>query len=283
MREVTFTVEPSEEHHDILTIQDAFQQAIDFFSLLTDDEDGNVVWNLTMASTNSPFTCQGRPVDVRTFAGAEAAVEARVKIVQHNFGRIASGQDFDDSFPKNKIEIARKILRRNTNGIGATTAKFSEKEEPLRINQDTAKRYFSNVLAPVESLHSYLFSRTARREHGSIDGRIIEIGTDYDFPAIHLEEHKTGRRIWCRINGETASRLGDEIRAGDAWGHKRVRVRGTVNYNAEGDTIRILDGTVAFIETTEIDLNKIEDKNFTEGYAVSEYLDRLQENEFGRR
>ena len=236
-----------------------------------------------MASTNSPFTCQGEPVDTRTWAGAFDAVYDRVSIVERNFERIAGGLDFDETFPKSKIETARKILKRNTNGIGKSTAKFFDKNAPISIYQDRAVRYFEEVMTPVESLHSYLFSRTSRQERGSLDGRIIEIGTDYDMPAIRLEEHNSGRRVWCRISKASASDLADQIRAGDAWEHKRVRVRGVLNYDNSGRPIRIVDGYVSFLVDTDVSLQDVDDKDFTEGYSVSEYLDRLQENEFGAK
>ena len=280
---VTFTVEPSESHHDILTIQDAFQQVIDFFDLLTDEMDENVVWKLDMASTNSPFMCQGEPVDKRTWAGAQAIAEPRVKVVERNIARIISGQDFDDAFPKDKIDTVRKLLKRNLNGISRTTAKFFDDSEPLEITQETANHYFNKVAEPSESLHSYLFSRTSRQEHGSIEGRIVDIGTDYDFPAIHLEEHKTGQKIWCRVNASVVDNLADKIRAGHVWGHKRVRIRGIVNYDDEGRTIRVIGGSVGYIEEIPYDLDKLEDSDFTGQYTVREYLDKLQENEFGDR
>jgi len=281
VRKVTFIVEPSEAHHDVLSIQDAFQQAIDFFNLLTDETEENVIWKLEMASTNTPFTCQGEPVDTRTWAAAHTLVEPRVQAIEQNFVRLAEGKDFDDSFPREKVAVAHRMLVRNRNGIGRSVARFSEDTEPVEISQDTANRYFGEVLAPVESLHSYLFSRTSRREVGSVDGRLVDIGTDYDEPALQLEEKNTGRRFWCRVSAATRDEIGADMTAGDVWQHKLVRVRGTLNYDEQGKVIRVVDGNVAFIQPPEVDLDKIEDKEFTEGYAVNEYLDRLRENEFG--
>ncbi len=265
---IKFTVEPSEDHDDVLTIQDAFEQAIDFFDLLTDEADKNVVWKLQMASTNSPFTCEGEPVDVRTWAGAHATVAERVSVVERNLARIASGMDFDETFPKEKVETARKLVRRNTNGIGKTIAQFREEEIPLEITQEVAVNYFERVLRPTDSLHSYLFSGTSRQEHGSVEGRIAEIGTDYDAPAICVVESKSGRKIWCRVDLQTAGRMGSDIRAGDAWDHRRVRVRGVLNYDAHGKTTRLVEGTVAFVPEKDFDIDKLSAPGFTEGYSV---------------
>lgn len=281
-RKVTFTVEPSEAHHNVLTIQDAFQQAIDFFDLLSDEAEKNVIWKLEMASTNSPFSCQGEPIDTRTWTGAHALVEERVQVVERNFARVAEGKDFDSSFPRDKLDVAKRILNRNRNGIGRSVAVFSDDAKPIEISEEIANRYFREVLAPVESLHSYLFSRTSRQEIGSVEGRIVDIGTDYDAPALQLEEHNSGRRLWCRMSSEAAEQLGAEMKAEDAWNHRRVRVRGTLNYDNLGNALRVMNGTVSFIESPRVDLDKIEDKEFTEGYSVNEYLDRLRENEFGQ-
>lgn len=282
-KKISITIEASEEHPDVLTVQDALQQAIDHFEMLTDDSNKNVVWNLTLASTNSPFTCEGEPIDLRTMAGAHAVVQERIAVVQRNLQRVADGKEFDESFPRDKLEVARRFLKRNTNGIGKTTVTLSEDDRPIAITQSVAKAYFEDVMEPAQSLHSYLFQRTSRREVGSIEGRIIDIGTDYDSPAIHVEEHKSGRQFWCRIGGATEEQLADEIKAGDAWKHRRVRVRGTLNYDNAGKVIRVVDGSVAFIDVGTVDLDKVADRGFTGGYSVSEYLDRLQENEFGQQ
>jgi hypothetical protein len=282
-RKVTFTVEPSKSHHDVLTIQDAFQQAIDFFDLLTDEADKNVVWKLDMASTNSPFTCQGEPIDSRTWAGAHAQVEEHVDIIERNFRRIADGNDFDDAFPREKLDTARRLLRRTTNGIGLTKMRFTEHGPDVEVPQATAQRYFEKVLRPTESLHSYLFSRTSHRELGSVEGRIVNIGTDYGEPAVQLVMHASGTKVWCRVSPDKAEEIGAKMKAGDAWAHKRVRISGTLNYDNNGAVLRVLNGTVTYIDVYAVDLDRLEDKDFTGGYPVSEYLDRLRENDFGKQ
>lgn len=151
----------------------------------------------------------------------------------------------------------------------------------LALALAVARRYFEEVLAPAESLHSYLFSRTSRREIGSIEGRILEIGTDYGEPAIQIEEHNTGRRISCRVSPERAEQIGLDLKAGDAWGHRRVRIHGTLNYDNEGLVLRVVEGVISYIDVPAVNLDSLEDKDFTEGYSPSEYLDRWRENEFG--
>jgi len=281
VRIVQITIEASPEHPEILTVQDALQQVLDFFNLLTDDSDPNVEWKLTLASTNSPLTVQGEPVDMRTYAGAFGAVEDRVAIVQRNFERVAHGLNFDDSFPKEKLVAAKRILKRNTNGIGVTSARFSNEESPVVIAAATARNYFSQVEAPAQSLHSYLFSRTSRREQGSIEGRIASIGTDYGNPALRLIEHKSGREISCQIDHASADELADRIKAKDAWDKRRVRIRGTLNYGDDGKVFRVVGGSIAFINPAEVDIGSLADDTFTEGDSVHDYLNRLRDGNFG--
>ena len=58
----SITVQASSAHPDILSVQDAMQQVLDFFELLTpeDARETKFVWKLNIASTNSPFTVQER-------------------------------------------------------------------------------------------------------------------------------------------------------------------------------------------------------------------------------
>jgi len=281
-RKVSITIEASADHPGILTVQDALLQALDFFNMLTDEATPNVVWNLTLATTNSPLTVEGEPVDLRTQAGAFAAVEQRVAVIERNFARVASGLNFDETFPRERLETARKFLKRTTNGIGATITRFADNATPIEIREPIARRYFEEVEKPSLSLHSYLFRKTARHERGSVEGRIVEIGTDYDVPAILLTESKSGRQIWCRIDAHSEKELAETIKAKDAWERRRVRVRGVLNFDDSGKVLRVVDGAVAFIDARNINADELVDRDFTEGYNVAEYLDRLREGEFGR-
>lgn len=196
-RIVRITIEASQDHPDVLTVQDAMQQALDFFALLTDESNPAVKWKLTLASTNSPLTVEGEPVDMRTLAGAFGSVEKRIETVERNLSRVAQGLDFDDSFPRDKLPHAKRMLKRNTNGIGATLTTFDADSAPIAFDTLIAKRFFDEVESPSVSLHSYLFSRTSRKEQGSIEGKIVGIGTDYGNPAVRLIEQKSGREVSC--------------------------------------------------------------------------------------
>lgn len=281
-RIVRVVIQASQDHPEILTIQDALQQALDFFALLTDDANPNVAWKLTLASTNSPLTLEGEPVDMRTLSGAFNAVEDRVSVIENNFVRLAAGLNFDDSFPLEKIGIAKKILSRNINGIGATIAKFDTKSDPIIIDSSIARNFLVEIDSKNLSLHSYLFSRTARKEQGSVEGRIVGIATDYGHPALRIIEQKSGREISCQVSEFSEEELSESIKAKDAWSKRRVRVRGTLNYDETGKVVRVTKGSASFVESRAVSIDSVIDSNFTEGYDVRSYLERFRENEFGK-
>ena len=96
--------------------------------------------------------------------------------------------------------------------------------------------------------------------------RLIEEGSSGRAAALHL-----------KLSPATGARWALSIRRTG----RRVRIRGTLNYDETGNVLRMVGGTVAFIDVAPVYLDKLEDRDFTEGYSVSEYLDRLRENEFG--
>jgi hypothetical protein len=273
-RRTKIIVEAPAEHPHVLDVRDAMQQVLDFFALLSDESEKNVVWNLAAATTNSPLTVEGEPIDLRTNAGAYNAVQTKVEIIARGLAPVARGEDFGDEFPRDKLDTA-------LNGVGATNFDFGGDEERIVISTPIAKRFFDEIESPVESLHSYLFSRTSRQEYGSVEGRVVDIGTDYEMPAIQLREHKSGRLIWCRIDPASRGALAETVNAGVAWDHRRVRVRGALNYDDNGKVLRVVNGTVSYIDYTEKELKDLEDDNFTSTYSISEYLDRLREGDFG--
>jgi len=256
------------------------QQVLDFFDLLADSNNDNVVWNLIFATTNSPFTAEGAPVDLRTNAGAYGAISAHLEKIQRGMSRVVSGDEWESDFPIEKREVATRILKRNANGIGRTKILFGDETKSLQISKENAERALDILEHNGDTLHAYLFESFARRELGAVDGRIVDLGTDYEEPGLRLREHKSGREFWCRIDHRAKEQIERTLTAGDVWSHRRVRIRGILNYDHTGKIVRVYDGTVTFIPEPEATLDSIYDPEFTEGYSVAEYLERLRENDF---
>lgn len=280
MKPRKITVEASEDHPEILDIRDAMQQVMDYFDLLTDQGQSNVVWNLVFASTNSPFTAEGAPVDLRTNAPAYGQVRDHVAIIERGLSRLQEGEPLDDDFPLEKRDVAKRILKRNLNGIGRTIINL-EDDTFYEIRPRQAERSLAAINGEDDEEYDYLFSTFSRKEIGSIEGRIVDLSTDYDEPSIKLKEHRSGREIQCRISDEARDEIENSLTAGDVWTHRRARVRGVINYDPNGKIVRVYDSRIAFIESNDTSIGDIRDGDFTGGLPAYEYLDRLRENELG--
>ncbi len=280
MKPKTITVEPSAEHPDILDVRDAMQHVMDFFDLHTDQGIPSVVWNLTFASVNSPFTVAGSPVDLRTNAAAFSLISPHVEKIERGFERIQAGEPLDADFPIEKRGVVARFLERNKNGIGLTKFNLWNGDN-LELESTLVQRFLDVVQDTGDEEYDYFFATFARKEIGAIEGRITDLSTDYDEPAIKLKEHRTGREIQCRVSAEARNEIEDSLTAGDVWTHRRIRVRGTISYDATGKIVRIYDGRIAYIDPNEVSVADLKDANFTGGMPVYEYIDRLRENDFG--
>jgi len=271
------TVEPSAEHPEILDVRDAMRQVLDYFDLLTEQGSSTVVWNLTFASTNSPFTAEGTPVDLRTQAPAYGLVESYVERVERGLRRMADGEPLGDDFPQEKRETAIRFLKRNLNGIGRTRIRVGDTEDQVEIGQDKARRSLDLMEGTGNALYDFLYGSFARKEVGSVEGRIVDLGTDYTEPKITLKEHRTGREIACRISKEAHDEIAGILTAGDVWQHRRVRVRGVLNFDPSGKLVRVYEGRVSYIDPKETKVFDLHDPDFTGGLPAYEYLERLRE------
>lgn len=280
MKPKKITVEASPDHPDILDIRDAMQQVMDYFDLLTDRGQSDIVWNLVFASTNSPFTAEGAPVDLRTNASAYGQIRNHVAVIERGLACLQEGRALDSDFPADKREIAKRILKRNLNGIGRTVIDLGD-DGVYEIRPQQAERSLAAINGEDDEEYDYLFSTFSRKEFGSIEGRIVDLSTDYDEPSIKLKEHRSGREIRCRISSDARDEIEDSLTAGDVWTHRRARVRGIINYDPNGKIVRVYDGRIAFIETKGTKISDFRDPDFTGGLPAYEYIDRLRENEIG--
>ena len=279
MKPLRITVEPSASHPDVLDVRDAMQQVLDFFDLLTDRTNRDVVWNLTFASTNSPFVAEGQPVDLRTNAGAYSAIAQHISMVERAFQRMAAGEPLESDFPADKAKIAENFLERNLSGIGRTECDFGSDEPVIEFRPQIAERSLSVIRNETDVLHNYLFSTFSRREYGSVYGRIVHIGMHYDKPAIHILEHISNREIWCQVDNAAREEMERNITAGDVWKHRRVRVRGQISYDASGKISRVYDASVFCVNNKEASIDDLHEPDFTEGLSPYQYIEKLREND----
>ena len=167
MNSKKITVEASPDHPEILDIKDAMQQVMDYFDLLADQGQSDVVWNLVFASTNSPFTAEAIPVDLRTNAPAYDQVRDYVAVIERGLSRLQDGNPLDADFPAEKREVAKRFFKRNLNGIGCTTIEFGE-GAVYKIEPQQAERSLAAINGVDDEEYEYLFSTFARKEFGTI-------------------------------------------------------------------------------------------------------------------
>ena len=279
------TVEAPPDHPDVLDVGQAMRQVMDYFDLLTDQRSKNVVWRLVSASMNSPLTVEGIPFNLETNAPAHGQVMDHVSKVERGMICLREGKNLDADFPAEKIPVTREIFRRNLNGIGRTRFDFGN-ETRVDIHRELA-RQFLNVLEDKDDGYKKLFSSRKREAFGSIDGKIVSLNTNRDRPSIGIQEHNSGQEINCLISDDARIEIEKSLTAGDAWKHRRVRVRGIISYDANGKIVRlqngrlpIRDGQIQFIEPKEVTIGDLHDPDFTGGLPAREYLEKLRENDF---
>ncbi len=281
------TVEAPADHPEVLDVRDAMQQVMDFFDLLTDQEDGDVVWRLISASAKSPLTVECAPYNMKTNASAFSQVMGHVSRIQKGMASLQAGDPLDMSFPSEKIPTAVKMFKRSLNGIGRTRFDFGN-ETSVEIFPELAKRSLKILVFNDDYEESnYHLSSRKREALGSIDGRIVNLNTDRARPSIRVLEHSSGREINCVISEDLLPEIESSLTAGDAWKRRRVRVRGTISYDSDGRIVRLYDGRIPiedgriqFIEPKEVTIEDLHDPDFTGGLPAHEYLDKLRENNF---
>jgi hypothetical protein len=279
---VTVTVRPSAEHPDILTIEDAMKQVLDFFALLVPDNQERLIWKLEVASTNSPLTVTGRPA---SFDNIDVSMIARAQrsLVADNFRSIALGVRPRRPLSKQKTEIIRRLLVRNTNGIGQTEAVLDDQGPPVLITPGIAQTGIRTLSQKDDETDDNLFARPARTgdEIGSIEGTLLSVGTEYNQPAVLVRERRSGDEIWCRVNPDLKHRISEESGYEDVWEHRRVLVRGIIKYDAQGRIARVIANSIQVLKPRQMTPHDIRDPGFTDGLTPEAYLERLREGEIG--
>ena len=113
----------------------------------------------------------------------------------------------------------------------------------------------------------YPFATFERKEVGSIEGRIVSLGTDCDEPVLKIREQRTNKNIRCYVAKEAREEIGRMLTAGDVWLHRRVRVRGVLNYDPVGKVVSVFDCRIVCIKSKDVEIDDLHDPEFTEGMS----------------
>ena len=272
---IKIVIHPNPSGADVLTIEDAMNQVLDWFALveLESNSDEDIRWNLVSASTNSPFFVEGEASNSKGGNVDDVARFAKANL-DHNIEELIAGRIPPkwEGGPGNSI--AKRIFKRNTNGIGKTEI-YLNGGEPKSFTPKTAKKAEWLLSRPIE-VEQIDRSRT---EIGSIEAVILEVGTFYNKPAIKIIERLTKSELWCVIPEEICEQVATSTNFKDVWENRRVLVRGVITYDANGVITRIYAKGVVPIEATGVKLSDIIDKDFTDGRSPEDYLDSFREGE----
>lgn len=275
---ITITVRPSGAHPDILKIEDAMRQVLDIFELLTSGagEQPGVEWNLVSASTNSPLRIEAEAVSLAPSVDVTVIARAQKQHLSKTLRTIAAGQLPDD--PEFRAPVARRILKRNLNGVGITEIDVGLDEPPIIVTPTVAKSAIRTLARkPLGSLYDF---PTPRDEIGAVEGRLQDVGTHYNSAAVRIEA-RGHDLVWCRLSPELQKDFEDKATFNDVWRHRRVIVHGRIKYDADGDIDYIMADDILRIDDREIPLEAIRDTNFTGSLSIGEYLDRFREGMLG--
>ena len=266
---------------DQLRVQDVFQHVLELFDLVSESDPGrdeDIVWRLVSVSMNSPLTVTAEAVAARpNMAGIDVDKIARdqKKEFSKNYAALRSGKVPSAWQSGHRRRVAKSIMARNHNGIGRTNINFELPEEeaaPVVLTPDDAE-----IAARTLDTESYIGLGKAKDQIGSVEGRLIEVTTHYGKPAIRLRERRSNADIICIVPEEFRHQIADKASIEDVWSGRRVVVRGVISYNEDHTISRITASHIRAVDAESIPVARIQDKTFTAGMTVTEYLEKLRE------
>lgn len=279
MAKASITVQAPGDRPDVLDIRDAMQQVLDFFDILVADEDkDNLLWNLTLATTNSPFHAEAEAVSATQGVDVRAVAAARINEVSEFMTAFGRGENPRRQLGKRRSNAAKRVWRRNTAGIGKTVVSFDIPKVIDVVVTPLIAAVALETSAREEKIEfDYLPIVRERTEHGSLEGILVDVGTDYNQPAIRIIERKSGREIACRVNQSEIDEITRSASFRDVWERRRVRVRGKIVFDQQGDIVRVYAKSITQITPRTMTLRDIEDVDFTGKHTTVEYIEKLRE------
>lgn len=283
MAKAKITVQAPGDRPDVLDIRDAMQQVLDFFDLLTADEDkDSLVWNLTLATTNSPFHAEAEAVSATPGVDVRAVAAARINEASEFMSALGRGEAPRRPMGNRRRSAAKRVWRRNTAGIGKTVVTFDiPKVADVVVTPSIAAIALETSAREERVEFDYLPVARERTEHGSIEGVLVDVGSDYNQPAIRIVERKSGREIACRVDQSVIDEIARAASFRDVWERRRVRVRGKIVFDQQGKVVRVYARSITPIMPRTMTLRDIEDTDFTGNLTTSEYIEKLRDGTLG--
>lgn len=269
-------------HPDFLMVQDAMNQILDYFALAAadDPESRDIGWKLVSISMQSPVMVEGEAISLIEGVNVDLIARPQINRLSQGLREIRQGHVPKEWTRGESGKILERILVRNKNGIGRTEVYAGDESVPIDITPQIAEQAIEEIERHKRPASLFGEDRS-REEIGLIDGYLIGVGTDYNFPAIQVIDRLTESEIWCRVPDDVRERIAQETDFNDVWGRRRVLVRGLIRYDQTGKISRIFDSKLELVPAKSVSVDEIRNRDFTSGLRPSEYLDKLREGGLG--
>lgn len=279
---VKLIVYPSGTGGENLTVADAMQQVLDYFTLLSKAEardqsnPANVVWRLERATTNSPFTVEATAVSSIPDLPIDAqAYQARIAF-NEGITKLLRGEEKPIWFDGDAEDAMRRIIGRNLNGIGRTDVDIGLGEDslPIILDHRTARRA-QNFLDIQAAQEAALVEDLSRKEYGSVEGQAIGLTTHYRKPALVIRERLSGRELKCVLPAASATSIGSQHQWNEVWTNQRIVVSGLCHYDTFGNLTLIDAEDISRLNFRDVSVRDVLDPGFSDGLTPQQHLDKL--------
>jgi hypothetical protein len=277
---IVIKISPDPSGKDMLRVEDAMLQVIDFLRLFAEAEgvaaDHKFDWRLERASTASPFTVTALAEPFDPSVDITPHIRKVKTEVSQGLRNIIQRGEIPDWVNLQAASPAQNFFHRNQNGVGNTEIDF-EDDDVLLIDRTKADAGVKAIAARTAiDVSAELIEREA---FGEIEGVMVAAGRYRNQPAIQIRSELYGF-VWCTLPKRVVDKFGDEHSIKDVWKGQSIGVQGKLSYAAGGKLTKIEVHDLREMPVAPlIDLDSILDPNFTSGLSPSEYLYQFHEGE----
>lgn len=272
---VIISVESNIGEDGPLTVLDTLDQLRDAFDLLTasvaqEGDGAEIKWRLEGLSKNSPATMVAEAFSDNPDISVGPIARRAKQRLSSDINALKAGEVADWILAD--ARSAKSLLKRNMNGIGKTVFSF-EDDAPIAVLAERSAR--AGLQAIERSETENLPDDRSREEYGSIDAHVVRADTYHGKPAIYIKDRLSGRVIPCVLSNALAQDAGPSHSWSDTWMEKRVRIKGRLYYDKNGDISRVSAVGLNDVKSEPVDLKQLRSLSILSGKGPSEHLDDL--------
>jgi hypothetical protein len=272
-RSVSFTIHPSAQGADYLTVSDAMHQILDLVAALESTEAGDsierkIVWRLTDAHTNSPpFTVTASAFPRHPTMVIDVEAQRVTRLFAETVRGALHGQvpTWVERPTRRHLE---SVMKRNLNGIGLSEIVVDD--ERLNVVPAVARTALAALHEPTEEIED-----KSRIEYGSIEGRVVGLTTYYNNRALVLLERLSEKQVVCSLTDELAAKLGPTHQWQEAWEGSRLLIGGEIVYGADGTIRKVNASYHEELPWTDVSLADVKGIDLLQGRTTREHLEKF--------